>query len=83
MHIVVVFGSLFINIFLNFRYIFWRKKWEAKGFGFTLKKSENDFQLNNFIAGDPEGLEVFYGMTKFYLTVAIVFYVLLFKDHAE
>ncbi|XP_044729701.1 cap-specific mRNA (nucleoside-2'-O-)-methyltransferase 1, partial [Chrysoperla carnea] len=41
-------------------YILWRKKWLYKGFGFTLKE-ENDFTLNEFLAGSPETFQPFYG----------------------
>ena len=41
-------------------YVLWRKKWMAKGFGMTLK-AENDFNLNDFIAGQPEYFEPHYG----------------------
>lgn len=42
-------------------YILWRKKWHAKGFGFTLK-AENDFKLQDFFAGHPETFDPFYGI---------------------
>lgn len=56
-------------------YILWRKKWEAKGFGFTLKTDEkkvdgkivqqnNDFKLDSFLAGTPETFDPFYGVTN-------------------
>lgn len=41
-------------------YVLWRKKWHAKGFGFTLK-GDNDFKLNEFLAGAPEYFEPHYG----------------------
>ncbi|XP_070494607.1 cap-specific mRNA (nucleoside-2'-O-)-methyltransferase 1-like [Chironomus tepperi] len=41
-------------------YVLNRKKWEAKGFGFTLK-ADNDFKLFDFIAGTPETFTPFYG----------------------
>ncbi|XP_032792891.2 cap-specific mRNA (nucleoside-2'-O-)-methyltransferase 1 [Daphnia magna] len=41
-------------------YVLWRKKWEAKGFGFTLKKS-NDFKLEDFHAAPCECFEPHYG----------------------
>nr|XP_050847313.1 cap-specific mRNA (nucleoside-2'-O-)-methyltransferase 1 [Vespula vulgaris] len=41
-------------------YVLWRKKWHAKGFGFTLK-NENDFKLGDFYAGSPETFHTFYG----------------------
>lgn len=41
-------------------YVLWRKKWFAKGFGFTLR-SENDFKLHEFLAGHPETFDPFYG----------------------
>nr|XP_039259182.1 cap-specific mRNA (nucleoside-2'-O-)-methyltransferase 1-like [Styela clava] len=42
-------------------YILWRRKWRAKGFGFTLK-GQNDFKLENFFAADPELFEPHYGV---------------------
>jgi cap1 methyltransferase len=42
-------------------YVLNRKKWEAKGFGFTLK-GENDFKLHDFFAGGPETFSPFYGI---------------------
>ncbi|XP_058814458.1 cap-specific mRNA (nucleoside-2'-O-)-methyltransferase 1 isoform X2 [Topomyia yanbarensis] len=41
-------------------YFLWRKKWLAKGFGFTLR-GENDFKLHDFIAGSPETFDTYYG----------------------
>ncbi|EFN75874.1 Uncharacterized protein KIAA0082-like protein [Harpegnathos saltator] len=41
-------------------YILSRKKWHAKGFGFTLK-NENDFKLDEFFAGPCETFHPFYG----------------------
>ena len=31
-------------------YVLWRKRWRAKGFGFTIK-GKNDFKLEEFYAG--------------------------------
>ncbi|GIY57075.1 cap-specific mRNA [Caerostris extrusa] len=42
-------------------YVLWRKKWECKGFGFTLK-NQNDFKLEDFFAGPPETFEPYYGV---------------------
>lgn len=42
-------------------YVLYRKKWEAKGFGFTLK-GENDFKLHDFFAGPSETFSPFYGI---------------------
>ncbi|XP_067142705.1 cap-specific mRNA (nucleoside-2'-O-)-methyltransferase 1 isoform X1 [Centruroides vittatus] len=42
-------------------YVLWRKKWEAKGFGFTLR-GQNDFKLEEFFAGPPESFEPHYGV---------------------
>lgn len=42
-------------------YVLYRKKWEAKGYGFTLK-AENDFKLHDFFAGPPETFFPFYGL---------------------
>ncbi|XP_011690873.1 PREDICTED: cap-specific mRNA (nucleoside-2'-O-)-methyltransferase 1 isoform X1 [Wasmannia auropunctata] len=41
-------------------YILFRKKWHAMGFGFTLK-NENDFKLDDFLAGPCETFHPFYG----------------------
>lgn len=41
-------------------YVLWRKKWRAKGFGLTLKAS-NDFKLDDFYAGPAESFEPHYG----------------------
>lgn len=41
-------------------YMLWRKKWEAKGFGFTLKCS-NDFCLDDFLVAPSECLDLHYG----------------------
>lgn len=44
-------------------YVLYRKKWEAKGFGFTLK-GENDFKLDDFFAGPRETFSPFYGINE-------------------
>lgn len=41
-------------------YVLWKKKWLAKGFGFTLR-CENDFKLHDFFAGHPETFDAYYG----------------------
>jgi len=41
--------------------VLWRKGWQAKGFGFTLK-GDNDFKLEEFLAGTPETFEPHYGV---------------------
>ncbi|XP_075224003.1 cap methyltransferase 1 [Lycorma delicatula] len=41
-------------------YVLWRKNWQAKGIGFTLKHC-NDFKLDDFLAGTPESFEPYYG----------------------
>lgn len=41
-------------------YVLWRKKWRAKGFGFTLK-CQNDFKLEDFIAGSSNTFHPYYG----------------------
>lgn len=46
-------------------YVLWRKKWMAKGFGMTLK-AENDFKLEDFVAGPAECFEPFYGKKGIY-----------------
>lgn len=45
-------------------YVLFRKKWKAKGFGFTLK-GDNDFKLDDFYAGPCESFEPFYGWFLF------------------
>lgn len=42
-------------------YILYRKKWEAKGIGFTLK-GDNDFKVHDFFAGPPETFTPYYGI---------------------
>jgi len=42
-------------------YVLWRKGWDAKGFGFTLK-GLNDFKLEDFFAAPCELFEPHYGM---------------------
>lgn len=44
-------------------YVLWRKKWEAKGFGFTLR-NENDFKLDEFLAGNAETFDAYYGVKE-------------------
>uniref|UniRef100_A0A034WHJ6 Cap-specific mRNA (nucleoside-2'-O-)-methyltransferase 1 n=1 Tax=Bactrocera dorsalis TaxID=27457 RepID=A0A034WHJ6_BACDO len=44
-------------------YILYRKSWEAKGFGFTLR-GPNDFKLDKFFAGSPESFDTYYGVRK-------------------
>ncbi len=41
-------------------YVLWRRKWRARGFGFTLKGAQ-DFKLEDFFAGPPESFEAHYG----------------------
>ncbi|XP_032517656.2 cap-specific mRNA (nucleoside-2'-O-)-methyltransferase 1 [Danaus plexippus] len=44
-------------------YVLYRKGWRAKGFGFTLKGS-NDFKLSDFYAGAPETFNPYYGVKE-------------------
>lgn len=44
-------------------YVLYRKKWRAKGFGFTLK-NENDFRLSEFHAAPCETFEPHYGVKE-------------------
>lgn len=44
-------------------YVLYRKQWQAKGFGFTLK-DENDFKLHDFYAGHPETFTPYYGVSE-------------------
>jgi cap1 methyltransferase len=44
-------------------YVLWKKKWQAKGFGFTLK-AENDFKLDAFYAGSAETFDPYYGINE-------------------
>ncbi|CAB3378212.1 Hypothetical predicted protein [Cloeon dipterum] len=41
-------------------YVLWRKRWQAKGFGFTLR-GEHDFKLEDFYAASAETFEPCYG----------------------
>uniref|UniRef100_A0A8C2Q7F2 Cap-specific mRNA (nucleoside-2'-O-)-methyltransferase 1 n=1 Tax=Cyprinus carpio TaxID=7962 RepID=A0A8C2Q7F2_CYPCA len=41
-------------------YVLWRRRWHAKGFGMTLKGS-NDFKLEDFYAAPSELFEAYYG----------------------
>lgn len=41
-------------------YVLFRKSWEARGFGFTLRGT-NDFKLDKFFAASPESFDAFYG----------------------
>lgn len=41
-------------------YVLYRKGWQAKGFGFTLRGA-NDFKLDKFFAASPESFDPFYG----------------------
>ena len=43
-------------------YVLWRRRWRARGFGFTLKEGSNDFKLEEFFAGPPEAFEPHYGV---------------------
>ncbi len=45
-------------------YVLWRNKWKSKGFGMTLKQ-ENDFKLDDFLAGSPAYFETYYGKLIF------------------
>lgn len=38
----------------------YRKSWEARGFGFTLR-GVNDFKMDKFFAASPESFDTFYG----------------------
>lgn len=42
-------------------YVLWKKKWRAKGIGFTLK-GDCDFKIQDFIAGPSETFEPYYGV---------------------
>ena len=48
-------------------YVLWRSRAEAKGFGLTLKGS-NDFKLEDFFAGPPEMFEPYYGRCRYCFT---------------
>ena len=52
-------------------YVLWRKKWDSKGFGFTLK-GPCDFKLDEFFAAHSELFEPHYG--KLYLFVFPFFF---------
>ena len=57
-------------------YVLWRKKWEAKGFGFTLKGT-NDFKLEDFFSAPGECFEPHYGTAQchFFYRNLIFFFV--------
>lgn len=42
-------------------YVLYKKSWQAKGFGFTLR-GQNDFKLDNFFAASPETFDPYYGV---------------------
>lgn len=44
-------------------YVLWRKKWQARGFGFTLR-SELDFRLDTFLAGNAQCFDQYYGVNE-------------------
>jgi cap1 methyltransferase len=44
-------------------YVLYRKRWEAKGFGFTLR-ADNDFKLHDFYVGPPETFSPYYGSNE-------------------
>ena len=47
-------------------YVLWRRKWRAKGFGFTLRaEGANDFKLEDFKAGSPETFDCHYGVNGY------------------
>jgi hypothetical protein len=52
-------GSFCIKT-LIYRYVLWKKKWEAKGFGMTLK-GPLDFALKDFTAAETQSFEPIYG----------------------
>lgn len=55
-----VFSAILTLIIILFdRYVLWKKKWDAKGFGFTLK-GPLDFDAPNFVV-EAETFEAFYG----------------------
>ena len=59
-------------------YVLWRKKWDCKGFGFTLK-GPCDFKLGEFFAAHSELFEPHYG--EFYSALSSLNneYVLLYS----
>lgn len=44
-------------------YMLYKQKWNAKGFGFTLK-GQNDFKLSDFYAGTSETFNPYYGVEE-------------------
>ncbi|EDW62785.1 cap-specific mRNA (nucleoside-2'-O-)-methyltransferase 1 [Drosophila virilis] len=44
-------------------YVLYRKSWKAKGFGFTLRGT-NDFKLDKFFAASPESFDAYYGIKE-------------------
>ena len=53
-------------------YVLWRKKSTAKGFGMTLKEGDNDFRLEDFVAGSAECFEPFYGTNRLFLKFYLI-----------
>lgn len=52
-------------------YVLWRKGWDAKGFGFTLRGA-NDFKLEDFFAAPCEFFEPHYGICFLCFRLAVV-----------
>ena len=50
-------------------YVLWRKKYDVKGFGFTLRGS-NDFKLEDFYAAPSELFEPHYGKKSVDISIA-------------
>lgn len=50
--------------FSTYRYVLFRRKWGAKGFGMTLKDPDLDFDIWSFFNGSPESFEPIYGKVK-------------------
>ena len=60
-------------------YVLWRKSWDAKGFGFTLK-GPSDFKLEDFFAAPCELFEPHYGM-KFAVLLCISYVYIVAQFH--
>ena len=62
-------------------YVLWRKKWDSKGFGFTLK-GPCDFKLDEFFAAHSELFEPHYGkLYLFFLFSSCRKYAVIYTPH--
>ena len=59
-------------------YVLWRKRWKAKGFGFTIK-GKNDFKLEDFYAGTRRSFIIF--SSTYLLSLILLFLAESFEPH--